>query len=69
MWTYSDALETTMGAIKRTHSLKKVNGSWNIPLSTFFNHLNGKTKSINMGLRGVFTSKEDVEVIKWTLIM
>lgn len=42
-----------MGAIKRTHSLKKVNGSWNIPLNTFSNHLNGKTKSRNMGPRGV----------------
>jgi hypothetical protein len=69
MWTY-DALETTIGAIKRrTHSLKKASRSWNIPLSTLSSHLNGKTKSRNMGPRGVLALEEDVEVIKWTLIM
>ncbi len=69
MWTY-DALKTTMGAIKRrTCSLKRASGLWNIPLSSFSNHLNGKTKSRNMGPGGVFTSKEDVEMIKWTLVM
>jgi hypothetical protein len=41
----------------------------NIPLSSFFDHLNGKTESKKMGLGGVFTTKEDVEMIKWTLAM
>jgi hypothetical protein len=47
----------------------RASGSWNIPLSSLSNHLNGKTKSRNMGPRSVLTSKEDVEVIKWTLVM
>jgi hypothetical protein len=32
-------------------------------------HLNGKTKSKKMGPRGVFPTKDNVKVIKWTLVM
>jgi hypothetical protein len=41
----------------------------NIPWSSFFDHLNGKTESKKMGLGGVLITKEDVEMIKWTLAM
>jgi hypothetical protein len=68
MWT-NDALETIMDVVRRgTHSLKKANKTWNIPLNSLFNHLNGKTK-FEMGLGGVFTIEEDVEMIEWTLTM
>jgi hypothetical protein len=41
MWR-NDTLETTMDVVeRRTHSLKGVSRTWNIPF-TF--HLNGKTK-------------------------
>jgi hypothetical protein len=44
MWT-NDALKTTMTIVdKRTHSLRRANKAWNIPLSSFFDHLNGKTR-------------------------
>jgi hypothetical protein len=42
MWT-DDALETTMNVVdKSTHSLRKANKAWKIPLSSFFYHLNAK---------------------------
>jgi hypothetical protein len=69
MWT-NDALETTMDVVEtRTHSLKKANIAWNIPLNSFFDHVNGQTRFRKMGLGGVFTIEEDVEVIEWTLTM
>jgi len=68
MWM-DEALETTMDVIeRRTHSFKKASKSWNIPMSSLF-YLNGKTKSINMGPRGVFIEEEDSVVIAWTLSM
>jgi hypothetical protein len=49
MWM-DETLETTMDAIERgTNSLKKASRSWNIPMNSFFDHLNGKTRSKNMG--------------------
>jgi hypothetical protein len=46
MWT-DDALETTMNVVdKSTHSLRRANKAWNIPLSSLFVHLNGK-KNLN----------------------
>jgi len=59
MWI-DEALKTTMDVIEKgTHSLRRVNKSWNIPMSSLFNHLNGKTRSRNMGPRGVSTKEED----------
>jgi hypothetical protein len=56
-WT-DEALKVTMDVIERgTHSLKKVSKSWNIPMSSITNHLNGKTKFKNMGPRGVLIKK------------
>jgi hypothetical protein len=69
MWT-NETLEAIMDAIeKRTCFLRRANKQWNIPLNSFPNHLNRKTKSRKMGLEGVFTKEEDVAVIKWTLDM
>ncbi len=47
----NETLKTTMDVVERgSHSLRRANMSWNIPMSSFFNHLNGKTRSRNMGL-------------------
>jgi hypothetical protein len=54
---------------KGTRSLRRANKTWNTPLNSFSNHLHGKTRFRKMGLRGVFTIEEDVEVIKWALAM
>jgi hypothetical protein len=38
MWI-DDALETTMNIVeKKTHSLRRANKAWNIPLSSLFDH-------------------------------
>jgi hypothetical protein len=54
---------------KKTHSSRKANRSWNIPMSSRFNHLNGETRSKKMGPRGVLIEEEDSIVIAWTLTM
>jgi hypothetical protein len=75
MWI-DEALEATMGVVERgTHSLRRANMSWNIPMNSNTDHLNGKTKSKKMGLGGVLTKEEDVvndqvdlkHVRKWTV--
>jgi hypothetical protein len=67
MWT-NEALEATMDVVeRRTHSLRRANRSWNIPMNSFFDHLNGKIRSKKMGIGGMFIEQEDVIVIAWTL--
>ncbi len=69
MWI-NETLKTFVDAIeKRTHSLRSTKKSWNIPMNSFSDHLNGKTKSRKMGPRGVLIEKKDSEVIAWTLTM
>jgi hypothetical protein len=69
LWT-DDALETTMDVVeRRTHSSKKASKTWNIILSSLFDHFNEKNKSKKIGLGGVFIIEEDVKVINWTLAM
>jgi hypothetical protein len=51
MWT-NEVLKAAMDVIKRrTHSLRKSNKSWNIPMNSLANCLNEKTKSRKMGPR------------------
>jgi hypothetical protein len=69
MWM-NEALEIAMDTIeKRTHFSRKASKSWNIPMNSLFNHLNGETKSKKMGPRGVLIEEEDSIVIAWTLAM
>jgi hypothetical protein len=50
MWM-DEALKTLMDVDKRAIcSLRRANKSWNISLSSFFYHLNGKTRFRKMGL-------------------
>ncbi len=49
MWI-NEPLEVVMNGVERGRcSLKKANKSWNILLSSFFDHLNKKTRSRKMG--------------------
>ncbi len=49
MWI-DETLETTMDVIERERCyLRKAIKSWNIPLSSLFDHLNGKTRFRKMG--------------------
>jgi hypothetical protein len=65
-----ETLKTTMDAVeRRTHSLRKANRSWNIPMSYLSNHLNGKNRSKKMGPRKVLIKEKDSIVIAWTLVM
>jgi hypothetical protein len=46
----NETLKVVMDAIEsKTYSLRMANKSWNIPLSSFFDHLNGKTRFEKMG--------------------
>jgi hypothetical protein len=69
MWI-DEALKATMDVVdKETHSLRRASKSWNIPMNSIVDHLNGKTKSKKMGPGGVLIEKEDATMIKWTLDM
>ncbi len=44
-WT-NETLEATMDVVERgTHSLRRANRSWNIPMNSLVDHLNGESKS------------------------
>jgi hypothetical protein len=58
MWI-DKTLEVAMGVIERgTHSLRRASGSWNLPMSSLVDHLNGKIKSKKMRLGGVLIEEE-----------
>jgi hypothetical protein len=61
-WT-SEALEEAMEAVKQgTCSLWGASWIFHIPLSSFFDHLNGCTRSRKMGSLGMLMEKEDAIV-------
>jgi hypothetical protein len=65
MWA-NEELEVVMDVIERgTHSLRRANKLWNISMNSLANHLNGKTKSMIMGPRGVLTN---AIMIIWSII-
>ncbi len=58
-WT-NEALEEAMDAIENGKtSLKKASRHWNIPLTSLFDHLYGKTSSRKPGPIGTLTIEED----------
>jgi len=68
-WTYQH-LKDAMGAMEKGHtSLQKAVKYWNIPLISFSNHFNCKTKSGKTKPQGVLTKKEDATIITWLLKM
>jgi hypothetical protein len=65
-----ETLEAAMDVVERkTHYLRKANKSWNIPMGSIVDHLNGKTISRKLGPIGVLIEENDVVMIKWTLDM
>jgi hypothetical protein len=54
---------------KGSHSLKKANWSWSIPLTTLCNHLHGKTRSKKMGPTNVLILDEHVVIVAWIITM
>jgi hypothetical protein len=68
MWT-NEALEEAMDVIKRgTHSIRRVSKSWNIPMNSFVDHLNGRTRSGNMGLKDAIVITLDISNARmWTI--
>jgi hypothetical protein len=47
----------------------RTNKTWDIPMSSFVNHLNGKIRSRKMGPKGVLIEEEDTIMITLTLTM
>jgi len=68
-WT-SEALEEAMNVVKiRETSLMKVSKFWYIPLTSFSNHLNGRTRSKKVGLAGVLMNEKDNAFVTYILGM
>jgi len=45
-----ETLKIIMDAIERgTHSLRRANRSWHIPMNSLFDHMSGKIRSRKMG--------------------
>jgi len=64
------ALKEAMDAVeKRTISLRKTSKHWNIPLTSLFDHLYGKTRSRKVRSTSVLTTKEDQAMVSWILAM
>jgi hypothetical protein len=76
MWT-NKTLETKMDVVERkTRSLRRASKSWNVPINSFSNHLNGKIEYMNMGQgcvhayikRGCNNDYMDINNVKmWTI--
>jgi hypothetical protein len=59
-----------MDAIENgTSSLKEANRHWNIPLTSLFDHLYGKTKSRKRGPISLLIIEENQVVVAWVLFM
>jgi len=43
--------------------------SWNIPLSSIFYHLNGRTRILKVRTRVLLTMEEDGAIVAWVLVM
>jgi len=52
-----------------TTSLRKASKHWNIPLTSLFDHLYGKTRSKKPGLANMLTIEENQVVVAWVLSM
>jgi hypothetical protein len=68
-WT-NKALEKAMDVIENgTTSLRKTNKHWNIPFTSLFDHLYGKTRFKKPKPASVPILEEDQVVIAWVLSM
>lgn len=68
-WT-NEALDEVMDVDEwKTCSLKRASRSRNIPMSSLSNHLNGKTRFLNVQLANVLTNEKDIIIFVWTLVI
>jgi len=68
-WT-NQALKETMEEVERgTSTMKKASRDWGIPLSSFTDHLNGRTRSERIRFGGVLIDEEDVAIVRVVLAM
>jgi predicted HTH domain antitoxin len=59
-----------MDIVERGHiSLQKVARYWNIPFTSFLDHLNGRIRRGKMGPQGVLTKHEDARIVTWVFNM
>lgn len=59
-----------MNVIKNgTCLMRKATIFWNIPFTSFFNHLNGRITSRKMGPSRVLLDEEDLVIVAWILSM
>jgi hypothetical protein len=59
-----------MDAIENgTTSFKKARRHWNIPFTSLFDHLCGKTKSRKLGPIGLLIVEKNHVVVAWVLFM
>ncbi len=49
--------------------MRKATIFWNIPFTSFFNHLNGRITSRKMGPSRVLLDEEDLIIVAWILNM
>ncbi len=64
-WT-DQQLKEVMDAMKKGHTfLMRANKHGNISLTSFSNHLNGKTKAKTKGPLGLLTNQEDETIVGW----
>jgi hypothetical protein len=52
---------------RRTHAIRRISKSWNIPMNSLVIHLNGRTRFRKMGLGGVLTKEEDTTMITFDI--
>ncbi len=65
-----ELLEATMDVVERNIiSLWGANKFWGIPITSFFDHLYGKTRSRKIGPLDVLMQKEDEVIVVWVLSM
>ncbi len=54
--------------MKRACSLMKVNKSWNIPITSFLDHINDKTRCMKKKVPCMLTKEEDANVVVLNLV-
>jgi hypothetical protein len=66
----NETLEEVMDIIEiETTSSRKANRHWNIPFTSLFDHMNGKTQSRKYGLTNVLIKEKDHVIVTWILVV
>ncbi len=66
----NESLETAMDVVEHgITSLQRANKFWGIPSTSLSDHLNAKTKNIQIRPLGVLTKEKDEIVLAWILSM